>query len=354
MTRASGTLQGTRIGGFVGRYRVGERIGAGAMGAVYEAERPDGGLVAVKVMHPQCRAHPHLVQRFRNEGTAGLPAAHPHVVSVLEHGETDDGLPFLVMPMIRGDTLSTRLFHDGALPLRRAATLVQQLLTGLEALHAAGVVHGDVKADNIVMASGDDGSDTAVLIDLGLASRWVANGDSQLPEGTMVSGTPEYMAPELICGHRPTPATDVYAAGIVLYELITGTTPFAAATTPEILRRHLGDDVTPPSLQAVDIAIPPILDRIVMQALDKQPGRRFASAAEFAATLERARPYLDSHERRGADRFTSWSRGASTQDWHGAADAPPVARTRVLGRHAPDAVAMRHDQHDTALARPAS
>jgi len=333
-------MPGTKLGGFVGPYRLGERIGAGAMGAVYEAEHPDGRTVAVKVLHPQCRANPYLVQRFRDEGMAGLRVAHPHVVSVLDHGETDDGLPFLVMPRILGDALGARLFRDGALPLHRAVTLVRQILTGLEALHAAGVVHGDVKTDNILVASGQDGRDTAVLVDLGLASRWVENGASPFPLGTMISGTPEYMAPELIRGHRPTPATDVYAAGIVLYELITGATPFMAATTPEILRRQLGDDVTPPSLRVVDTAIPLILDRIVMQALEKQPARRFASAAAFAAALELALPLLDRHEHRGASRSSRWWHDASTQDGRGPADALEAARTRVFGAGAPDPLSI--------------
>jgi len=311
------------VGALVGCYRLGARLGAGGMGVVYQAELPDGRPVAVKLLHRQRLTDAYAVQKFHNEGVAGLVVRHPNVVSVLDRGETTDGIPFLVMSRITGESVTTWLHRGGPPSLRRAASLLRQVLAGLEALHQAGVIHGDVTADNILVATGADGHDTAVLIDLGLASPWFASTDEPSPTRALISGTPEYMAPELGRGAGPTPSTDVYAAGVVLYELITGATPFSGATATDIIRRHLRDDVTPPSLLDPDSSVPPILDRIVMRALAKDPVHRYASPAAFSAALKVALPCLDDHERPAT--AAMWrSRRARTLEWQ----SPRAARNR--------------------------
>jgi len=338
MTRAW-TTPPSGTGGLAGGYRLGEQIGAGAMGAVYEAARPDGKLVAVKLLHARWLAEPRAVQRFRNEGIAGLRVNHPHLVSVLGRGETATGIPFIVMPRIRGESLGARLYREGTLQLHRAATIVRQILTGLDALHSAGVIHGDVKTDNILVATSQD-DDTAVLTDLGLATPWLANSDESLPDGATVSGTPEYMAPELIRGSPPTPATDIYAAGVVLYELIAGMPPVSGATSAEILRRHLSDDITPPSLLDPRSPIPPILDGIVMRSLEKDPGKRFASAAAFAAALGAALPCLGGRDRR-ADRLRWLSREAPTQEWVHPERSQVAPHRHCLTQGTPNGLSLR-------------
>src|SRR5207248_1143850 len=138
----------------------------------------------------------------------------------------------------------------------------RQVLAALEALHAAGIVHGDVKTDNLLVERLDDGSDRVTLIDLGLAHpQFARDGVGERDE--LVSGTPEYMAPEVACGGPSTPASDIYGAGIVLYELIAGATPFRGGTPSIVIARQLHDDVVPPTLVDADRIVPPMLDRIV-------------------------------------------------------------------------------------------
>jgi len=277
---------------FVGPYEVGAPIGAGGMGTVYEAVAPDGAPVAIKLLHRQHLANRHVMRRFLDEAAAGLVVNHPNVVSVLAHGESD-GLPFLVMDRVCGETLGVRVARDGAPSLRSAACIVQQILGGLEAMHAMGVVHGDVKSDNIIVERHDDGRDTAKLIDLGLARvMFVAEDTERRAEDDMISGTPEYMAPELVQGHASTPVSDLYAVGVILYELITGTTPFGGGTPREIMERQLADEVILPSLRC-GCSLPPLLERIVMHALAKDPAKRFKSAGEFLEALELAMENLD-------------------------------------------------------------
>ena len=321
MIRANGVM--SAMGIVAGPYELGDLLGAGSMGVVYKAALPDGLPVAVKLLHPQLLTDAYAVERFRDEGVAGLIVRHPNVISVLDRGETADKIPFLVMARIGGESLAARLHREGPLSLRRAAMIIRQILAGLHALHTAGVIHGDVKTDNILVATDEGGSDTAVLVDLGLASPWFVGNDEPVPEDALISGTPEYMAPELGRGARPAPATDIYAAGVVLYELITGSIPFSGATVVEIIGRHHSDDVTPPSFLDPDSTIPPILDRIVMRALEKNPERRFKSAAAFAAALEVALPCLDDSP---AGLCTRLSRETPTLDWERPGEARDAPR----------------------------
>jgi len=177
---------------------------------------------------------------------------------------------------------------EESIPLARAVDLVDQILAALAATHAAGVIHGDVKSDNFLVES-IDGRDHVTLIDFGLARIAGASGDCDQEAGeVMVSGTPEYMAPEVIAGDAPVYASDLYGAGVILYELLTGAPPFLGATAREVMLRHADDDVVPPSQRRPDRGIPTAVDRVVLRALDKQPGARFPDAAGFARELRAA------------------------------------------------------------------
>jgi serine/threonine-protein kinase len=285
-------------GTVVGPCVLDEPIGVGGMGIVYGA-RLGGAEVAIKLLHREWLGDHFVVERFRDEATAGLAVQHPNVAMALERGETADGTPYLVMERVRGEPLGLWLERDGALSPRRAAAIVGQILDGLGAIHRAGVVHGDVKADNILIEARGDGTDSVKLIDFGLAE--VDLGGEPAPlEDELVAGTPDYMAPEVIRGRRPRPASDLYAAGVLLYELVTGVTPFGGAESPsEVLRRHLEEEAVPPSLRAAGWPIPAALDRIVLRALAKEPRSRFAGAAAFAAELAAVAAALDGGERSG-------------------------------------------------------
>jgi serine/threonine-protein kinase len=264
------------------------------MGVVVEGALPDGEAVAIKLPHAKWLGDERAMRRFRDEGTAGSIVCHRNLVSVRGHGTTEDGLPFLVMDRVRGEPLGQQVHRDGAPSLRRVCALVTQVLRALEAMHAAGIVHGDVKSDNVLVERQDDGSEHATLIDLGLARVQFGPQDvvAVAPDETVVSGTPDYMAPEVIGGNGASAASDLYAVGVILYELITGSTPFGGGTASEVVARHLDEDVVPPSLRCERV-VPPVLERIVLRALEKDPARRFRSATAFLAALEVARPCLD-------------------------------------------------------------
>jgi serine/threonine-protein kinase len=319
------------LGTKIGTYEVRSVIGSGGMGVVYEATDSDRRLVALKVLHPQRANDQRAVRRLHDEAIAGLIVTHPNVAATLAHGDTPDGVPFLVMERVCGEPLGTRIQRDGPFSLRRAVAITQQILAGLEALHGAGVVHGDVKSDNVLVETLDDGSEVARLIDFGLAHVELVEGDVRQvdPDEPMVSGTPEYMAPEVAAGDGSTALSDLYAVGVILYELLTGSTPFAGGSPTDIVQRHLSDAVVPPSLRCDDI--PPILERVVLRALEKTPSRRHPSASAFIAALAITAPLLD--DKPGPRVTARFSRDAPTIDWNREVEQRVVRRIRRPMRH---------------------
>ncbi len=270
-----------------GKYVLLQVIGEGGMGTVFEAAHAAlARTVAIKVMHPHLAAAPDQVRRFRQEAIAGGRFSHLHSVGILDFDRTPSGHPFLVMELVRGPTLVQYAYDNAPLPLEQMITLGKQLLGALDAAHAAGVVHGDVKSDNIIVQPGELGP-CVKLFDYGLAIvDGAANEPAPAGGSMLLAGTPDYMAPELITGHCPTFASDLYAVGIVLYELLTETRPFTGQPYQEIMRQHLCIEVPPPSQCRSDI--PPALDQVVLCALAKSPGERFSSAGTFAHALGRA------------------------------------------------------------------
>ena len=262
-----------------GRYVLQERIGEGGMGIVFRAEQPSlGRTVAIKILHPELATDAVFARRFRHEARAASRVRHPRSVTVLDCDFTNLAAPFIAMEYVAGRTLG-RIIGEGALPLPRVLEIADQILWALEATHASGVIHADVKSDNFLIEERPEG-DRVTMMDFGLAmidGLWIDSG--------FVSGTPEYLAPELIRGNPPTVASDLYGVGVILYEMLTGTAPFTGGSSQEILSRQLEDEVIPPSLRRPDRDIPPVLDEIVLRALDKDPRRRYANAAEFGAAL---------------------------------------------------------------------
>lgn len=316
-------------------YELGDLLGCGGMGAVYAAhQRALDRPVVIKILHPALARDPLFVERFHVEALAGGRLSHPNVAGVIDFGLTDDGTPYLVMERVPGERLGTIVAREGALPIARALALVTQLLSALGAIHASGVVHADVKCDNLLVATHEDGRETAVLIDFGIA-RLV---DRPLPLDpawagpNRTSGTPEYLAPEVIGGASPSPASDLYAVGVVLYELLTGTPPFRGVTPADTFRAHLDDEPIAPSLRCPDVTIPPALDRIVLQTLAKEPAQRPTSAAELARALaaatERPRETGEIAVPRTISTRT-FSTESPTQDW------PAAPRNRIASGTTP-------------------
>ena len=282
---------------FDGRYVVHGRIDQGGMGTVFLAEQPLlDRAVAIKVLHAELASQQEYVERMSLEAVAASRVRSPHSVRVFDFSALPDGTPYLVMEHVPGRTLR-RLLADDAVSLPRAVDLVEQILTALGAAHDNGVVHGDVKSDNFLVGSAQ-GRDHVTLIDFGLARIDGTPAEPNTEQGeVMVSGTPAYMAPEVICGEPPTASSDLYGAGVILYELLTGTTPFDGDSAMEIMLKHVQDPVVPPSQRCPERGLPAALDRVVLRALDKRPRMRFPDAATFAHELRAA--VLDVHHRAG-------------------------------------------------------
>ncbi len=250
------------------------------MGQVHLARHASGRRVVVKRLRDTLALDQRFAARFGHEGRVSRRVCHPNVVRVYEHGVSADGTPFIVMEHAQGMTLRQLILEHSPLPFARIRGLFSQLLAGLAAIHAAGVVHADIKSSN-VMVDHVDGVDHLTIIDFGLARTRTSQG--QADDGVVV-GTPEYIAPELLRGEPATPRADVYAAAIVAYELIVGITPFAGSHPIEVLHQQLSAAVAFPA--GVRALISPELERVLLRALDKDPQRRFPDARSFAIAFD--------------------------------------------------------------------
>jgi eukaryotic-like serine/threonine-protein kinase len=266
-----------------GRYRLLSVIGDGAMGSVYRAERI--GLerqVAVKFIDSAIARDPSFVKRFEVELRAMGRLAHPHCISVIDYGV--EALPYLVMELVEGQSLRS-LLAGGRLPPRRALTIACQLLAGLAHAHAKGIVHRDVKPENVLLeaALGVSG-DCVRIVDFGLAK--LLDSASKLTLGTLL-GSPHYMPPEqMSAGAEIDARVDIYTTGIVLYEMLTGARPFDGPTLGDVLLAQKQDPPPRFSKVAPGLQASPALERVVRRALEKAPGARFQSALEMIAAIE--------------------------------------------------------------------
>lgn len=257
------------------KYRLVSLLGSGGMGVVYKAEQIGlGRSVAVKLLRRDLIAT--RFEWFRAEAMAASRINHPHAVAIYDFGITSIGIPFLVMEHLRGRTLSSLI--EGGLTMERIVTIGAQILSALAEAHACGVVHCDLTADNVLVDRLREGDDFAKVIDFGLARLF----DQATRESRLV-GTAEYMAPEQIRGDLIQPATDLYAVGILLYEMVVGRTPFAGASVPVILDGHLS--AAPAAPHQVVPRCPQALGELILCALEKAPERRPASAGEMRARL---------------------------------------------------------------------
>ena len=259
-------------------YEIGDMVGAGGMGVVHRAIHPiTRAPVVVKLLRQEL-VDDHVVRaRFAAEIRAVRRLYHPNLVHYV-----DAGPDFLVMELAPGAPLGLVIADAGVFALSRIASIGDQLLRALTHAHARGIVHADVKSDNVLL---DPETDHVTLIDFGVAR--LLDEPLEIVD-PMLSGTPEYMAPEVILGHLPGPSADLYAVGVILYELLTGSTPFGGGSSKEILIRHVDDAVVLPTLRCPDRAIPKALERVIMRALAKSPSLRFPSAVAFAVALEDA------------------------------------------------------------------
>ncbi|MFT3695359.1 MAG: protein kinase [Kofleriaceae bacterium] len=263
-------------------------IGIGGSGAVYKADQIAlGRTVAVKILNEELSVDARMISRFRGEAMSASRLNHPNCVSIIDYGQSPDGLLYLAMEYVKGPTLTQLLVNENPLDVDRVLDIMVQTLQGIEEAHLAGVVHADLKADNIILDQRRAGVDTVKIVDFGIAR--LVTGVRDVTEDRSISGTPEYMAPEVISGAPPSFASDIYAVGIILYELLAERTPFFAGSTTEILTNHL--KAQPQSLTLRRDGIPADVDVVMTKALAKHPTDRYANAAEMkeAITVIRAR-----------------------------------------------------------------
>ncbi len=280
------------------KFEIAGVLGEGGTGVVYDARTlPEREPVALKVIHNHLLTDTQIRGRFTREAAILRRLEGPHLSAILEFGELPDprhpgmGLLYMALPKIDGPALDVLLKRDGPLPLERALDVMHQILTGLKSAHIQGVIHRDLKPANVIMR----GETHAIVVDFGMAKIVTGGGSgtTALTTHNMVFGTPEYMSPEQARGDELDARCDVYAAGVILYELLTGEVPFAGPSPLNVLTAHLTSVPEPPRARANERGITPALEAVVLHAIAKDPGDRYASAAALSAALVHARAAPD-------------------------------------------------------------
>ncbi|HJK92188.1 MAG TPA: protein kinase, partial [Polyangiaceae bacterium LLY-WYZ-15_(1-7)] len=290
-------LIGRTIGG---SYVLQEIVGVGGMGRVYRAEQTTlGRTVAIKVIHPHLLGDEQTVARFYTEARASSRLNHPNSVSVIDFGRTDDGVLYLAMEFLKGQDLAMVMHEEGPLPFKRICDVLVGVLDALGEAHALDIVHRDLKPENVILRRLRTGQDLVKVVDFGLATI-VGGGGTSITRPGLVCGTPDYMSPEQGRGEDVDGRGDLYACGVVLFELLTDQLPFEAETPTKVVLRHINDPVPDPRAVAPHRGIPDSLAEICLRALEKDREKRYQSAAEMGADVRRAREALDANRQEAA------------------------------------------------------
>jgi len=300
-----------RAGTTVGKYKLHEIVGRGGMGVVYRGEHVYiGKEVAVKILHDGYGGREESIKRFLREARAASLINHPNIVDVTDFGKSNDGTVFFVMELLHGEPLDALMQREHRLDLLRSITIVNQISGALGAAHAKGIVHRDLKPENVmltrregrrelirqisdesglhVVTEREKGFDFVKILDFGVAKVRDPNvNEGRVTQQGVVFGTPEYMAPETARIGVSDPRTDVYALGVIFYEMLTGTVPFAGETAVDVMLKVVSEPVQPPRERAPGIEITPDAEHLIMKALSKDPQKRQQSMEEFHEELER-------------------------------------------------------------------
>lgn len=310
------------------RYRLVKELGSGGAGAVYKAldvtlRRP----VAVKLLHPEKTESPHLLQRFYREARKASQLSHPNSVTVHDFGRTAEGTFFLVMEYLRGFSLKQVQIMERTLPAGRVAHIVRPVCDSLGEAHTLGIVHRDIKPDNIFLTAKGEQRDVVKLVDFGLAKTLGSETDHVTRKGT--PGTPNYMSPEQISGGTIDARSDLYSLGAVMYAVLTGSPVFTGkAQMVDVLWAHVNEAPEPLRRRAPEEDIPADLEAVVLRLLEKDPARRFQAAGELKAALEATSAIARWSD---ADSVRAWAMYALPPDEDDAADYEigPVAPEQV-------------------------
>ena len=265
----------------VGEYRVETVLGRGGMGVVYSGLQPViEKRVAIKVLNSELSADPALVRRFLDEARAVNRIRHPNIIDIFSFGQLADSRQYFVMEYLEGHTLADRL-QRGDLPVEQLPPLLAQICDALDAAHGEHIVHRDLKPENIWIVASRRGRSFAKLLDFGIA-KLLASGEQTTTQAGVLMGTPQYMSPEQCHGRAVDHRTDLYAMGVILYQMYTGKLPFHGEGFAEILTKQLTEIPDHPS---VHVPLPPALDALIMRCLAKDPADRPQSARELGEEL---------------------------------------------------------------------
>ena len=286
-------LVGTLLGG---RYQIERLLGEGGMGAVYLAEHTHmRKRFAVKVLHPEMGRLAEVVARFEREAMAAANMEHPNVAGATDFGKLEDGSFFLVLEYVEGTSLRD-LIAKGRIELSRALHIVRQIASALSRAHALGIVHRDVKPENIMLVKRDGDSDFVKMLDFGIAKVPIGEIDGGRGQGEtltqlgMVYGTPQYMAPEQALGQPVDARADLYALGVMMFEMITGKRPYQHENKVTLLGMHVAAPIPSMSERAPEANVPPDVEAIVTRLLAKDSALRFPSARDLVEALDAVGP----------------------------------------------------------------
>lgn len=299
------------IGETIGSYRIVQKLGEGGMGAVYVAQHALlGRKAAIKVLLPALSSQPEVVHRFFNEARAVTSISDPGVVQVFDFGHHRDGSAFIVMELLDGEPLATRLARCGRLSMIDALRVTRQVAVSLATVHAHGIVHRDLKPENVFLVRDPEiaHGERAKILDFGIAKLSAEQSTSKTHAGALL-GTPTYMSPEQCRGAGEVDyRSDLYSLGCMLFHLVVGQPPFVGAGLGEVIAAHLCEPAPSPSSRLP--GLPPAFDALVLRCLAKAPGERFATMGELASAIDQLLPQLVAAEQ-------------PTRMFSGAMPAPP-------------------------------
>jgi serine/threonine-protein kinase len=272
------------------RYQVQRKLGEGGMSFVYEAKDISSGeLVAVKIMTPKLAQDKTAAERLRREAGLAMRLDHPNICRIIRLGETEDGLIYLVMPLLKGELLSDKEVREGPIPLEVGVPIMREVCDALNFAHQQQIVHRDLKPENIFICPAPNGGITAVVTDFGLAKeRRAEPGMAKLTATGIILGTPEFMSPEQIRGKPLDGRSDIYALGLVAYEMFTGKLPFEGKSAQDMMIARLRGQPLPLRKARNDLEFTPQFEKALMKAVEAEPTSRYQTAAEFGAALAEA------------------------------------------------------------------
>jgi serine/threonine-protein kinase len=268
------------------KYEIQRKLGAGGMSVVYLGrDVRSGAECAIKVLSPALTRDRKAMTRLRREAGFGMRLEHPNICNIIELVESADGMVYIVMPFLVGELLVERIHRQGFMALDRAVHVVQDIARGLSAAHALGIVHRDVKPENIMLSTGDDRRERAVIMDFGLAKDPYSNPADKLTATGIILGTPEFMSPEQLRGKPLDGRSDIYALALVTFEMLTGQLPFEGETQQEMMMARLNG--APRTLRQArpNLRLPAAVDTVLEKALRREPKERYSTAVEFADAL---------------------------------------------------------------------